>query len=221
MPQDLQKTLDFLRDLRDNNERPWFEANRKRYQEARAAFETLIEDVLLAFSDVEDLDDTSVKDCVYRINRDVRFSKDKSPYKVNMGAIIGRGGRKGNAPSYYLQIQPCECFIAGGVYMPDMAQLGRIRDFIAEDARELRGILADAEFQKYYTFSGDQLKTAPKGYPADHPDIDLLRYKQFLASHMLSEADVLSDDLVPHIVAACKALKPFVHYFHDVLTQER
>jgi uncharacterized protein (TIGR02453 family) len=102
MPQDLQKTLDFLRDLRDNNERVWFEANRKRYQEARAAFETLIEDVLLAFGEVEDLGDTSVKECVYRINRDVRFSKDKSPYKVNMGAIIARGGRKGNAPSYIL-----------------------------------------------------------------------------------------------------------------------
>src|SRR4051794_21376483 len=105
MPQNLQLTLDYLEDLRFNNNKTWFDENRTRYNQARSNFEALLADILQHFAPVEDVGKTAAKDCMFRINRDVRFSKDKTPYKINMGALIGNGGRKTNERSYYLNIE--------------------------------------------------------------------------------------------------------------------
>ena len=110
MPQNLQFTLDFLEELRFNNNKTWFDENRKRYDQARAYVEELVTDVIAHFAPVEDLGKTSAKDCIFRINRDVRFSKDKTPYKLIMGALIGKGGRKTAERSYYLNIEPGNSF---------------------------------------------------------------------------------------------------------------
>jgi uncharacterized protein (TIGR02453 family) len=118
MTPDLLSAINFLEDLRFNNSREWFNANRKRYDEARGAFEALVAEVMDQFAPVEDLGKTTVKDCIFRINRDVRFSKDKSPYKTNFGALIGNGGRKATGRTYYINLEPGESFIAGGVYAP-------------------------------------------------------------------------------------------------------
>jgi len=216
---DLQTTLDFLRDLSSNNNREWFEANRKRYTDARAAFESLINDLIFRFTPIEDLGGTTAKDCMFRINRDVRFAKDKSPYNAHMSATIASGGRKGEGRSYYIQIQPDnESFIGGGLYQPDSTQLGKIRDDLAEGTRGFRKIINAPKFKEYFgDVQGEALKTTPKGYPKDHPDMDLLRMKQFLATHAIPDAQIATPDLADHVLDVCAAIKPFVNYFHEVL----
>jgi uncharacterized protein (TIGR02453 family) len=218
MPQNLQQTLDFLTDLRFNNHKSWFDENRPRYEKAKRAFEELVTDVMRQFAPVDDLGDTTLKACVYRINRDVRFSKDKTPYKPWMAALVARDGRKSTGRAYYIQIQPGESMIAGGEYMPSPDNLKAIRRYIAAHGDQLRQILASESFVKYFgAMEGERLKTAPKGYSMDHPYIDLLQYKQFLAAHPLTDEQVLSDDLSAYIIEVCQALKPFVGYLVDAL----
>ena len=184
MPANLRDTLDFLRDLRAHNDRAWFDQNRKRYDSARGSFELLVTELIILSGSFEDLGSVTADQCIYRIYRDVRFSPDKTPYKTNMGAVIGKGGRKTVGRSYYLQIGPeGESFIAAGLYMPSKEQLELMRRAIASDSSPLRKILNKRDFKRYFSgLEGEQLKTAPQGYAKDHPDIDLLRYKQFLAS---------------------------------------
>lgn len=219
MPKSLQVTLDFLIDLRFNNSRSWFEENRARYEQARRSVEVLIEDIIRQFAPVEDLGKLTPKECMFRINRDVRFSKDKSPYKTAMGIVIGKGGRKSTERSYYLHIEPNDsAFIAAGVYDPSPEQLKAIRQAIAEKPEALQKIITAPDFVRYFkTLEGEKLKTAPKGFAADHPAIDLLKHKQFLASHPLTDADLLKDDLAAYFVQVCAALKPLETYFQNII----
>jgi uncharacterized protein (TIGR02453 family) len=223
MAGNLHHTLDFLRDLRNNNERTWFNANKKRYEQARAAFESIVSEVIGRFDGIDDLGGITAGDAMFRINRDVRFSPDKSPYKTAMGALLGTEGRKSTGRSYYLQIQPDGgSLLAGGLYaaMPD--QLAAMRQAIAADARPLQEILAAPDFVKYFkTMDGEQVKTTPKGYSKDHPAIDLLRYKQFMATHPLTDEQVTGGDLVDHVLDVYRAMKPFVTYLYDVLGTNR
>jgi len=219
MPENLRYTLEFLRDLRANNNRPWFEQNRKRYDTARGYLDEFITDLIIQCGQFEDLGSVTADQCIYRIYRDVRFSPDKTPYKTNLGAVIGKGGRKTIGRSYYVQIGPeGESFIAAGLYMPSKEQLEQMRRAIAADSSTLRKILDKRDFKRYFSgLEGEQLKTAPQGYGKDHPDIDLLRYKQFLASSPLSEEQVLSPDLTDYVAEGFKALKPLETYIHEVL----
>ncbi|MBC8100061.1 MAG: DUF2461 domain-containing protein [Armatimonadetes bacterium] len=219
MPSSLQPTLDFLRDLRSNNTREWFEANRKRYDAAKSAVEALARDLIAQFTPIEsDLGALAPKDCLFRINRDVRFSADKTPYKTNMGMVIGRGGRKGDGRSYYLHIEPDgNSFIGGGVYAPSPEQLRAIREEIATHPQRLQNILNAPDFVGYYgTLQGDTLKTMPKGYPADHPSAALLKHKTWVALHPLSDEQLLSDSFSAYYLAACAALKPLEAYLKAI-----
>lgn len=210
--------LAFLEELRFNNTREWFEANRKRYAGVQAAVEALLTEIMVRFGPVEDLGKTTPKDCLFRIHRDVRFSKDKSPYKTAIGAVIGQGGRKSTGRSYYLHLEPGGCFIAAGVYDPQPEQLKRIREAIAADAAPLRAIIAAPEFQRTLgRLRGETLARPPKGYAADHPAIDLLRHKQFLGVHDLTDEQVQAADFPAHMVAVCAALKPLETYLQGVL----
>ena len=142
MPATLQITLDFLTELRFNNHKTWFDENRARYQKARSAFEEFVGGLIRQFSAVEDLGETSVKDCLYRINRDIRFSKDKSPYNAHMAALLARGGRKAGGRAYYIHIEPGGAsMIAGGEYMPSPENLGKIRRHIAQTGDQFKAIL--------------------------------------------------------------------------------
>jgi uncharacterized protein (TIGR02453 family) len=214
MANSLAPTLDFLRDLRSNNNKPWFDANKARYIEASAAFEQLVSDLLEHFGVVDDLGGVSAKDCIFRIYRDTRFATDKSPYKIGMGALLGRGGRKHDGRSYYLHIEPDgQSMLAGGFFAPTPAELERVREAIARDASELKEIIGGADFARYFgSMQGETLKTAPQGYPKDHPDVALLRHKQFLAESAMSDKQVLAPDLIPHILRVFTAMKPFVTY---------
>lgn len=221
MSHDLQFTFSFLEDLRFNNNKTWFDENRKRYDQARAHFEALVGDVLQQFAPVEDVGKTIVKECVFRINRDVRFSKDKSPYKPNMSAVIAKGGRKTNERGYYLHLEPGASMIAAGAYDPMPEHLKQIRAAIAADnGKKLTAIISHPDFKKYFgTMQGEALKTMPKGYATDHPAIDLLKQKQFIAIHKLNDADVLQENFTAHVINVCLALKPFERFFNDITSQ--
>ena len=136
---DIEGALAFLRDLKAHNDRGWFESNRPRYEAARAAFEGLVGDLISRFGAVDDLCGASPRDCVFRINRDIRFSADKSPYKTSMGALLGPSGRKSGVRSYYLHLEPDgNSMLAGGLHSPEPGELAKIRRAIEEDAHPHR-----------------------------------------------------------------------------------
>lgn len=220
-------TLDFFRDLAQNNNREWFHANRKRYDVAKAEFERFVGRILAGVSAFEPLPNTDVKDCIFRINRDIRFSKDKSPYKLNFAAAIGPGGRHSGRIDYYIHIQPgdeenaAQSFIGGGMWQPTPAHLAKFRQEIDYNAGELKGIIEEETFRSYFPeIWGETMKTAPKGYTADHPDIELLRRKQLFFMHRFTDADVLSPDFADEIIHGCRLLKPYTDFLNYLFFEE-
>lgn|SRR5574341_1559662 len=219
-PIDLKPTLEFLRDLKQNNNKAWFEKNRKSYQRAKESFEVFIDQFIDEFRPTEDFGGLSAKDCTFRINRDMRFSKDKSPYKTNMAADVARGGRRSETLGYYFHVAPKgESMIAGGLYMPTSEQLTKVRKAIARDANRLKKIINGKEFIRYFgSMEGEKLKMAPSGYAKDHPEIELLKFKQFLAAHPFPDQEVLSPDFLTNTIQVARALKPFLDYLNSVLS---
>lgn len=221
MPRIQPATLDFLRDLRRNNNRDWFEHHKDRYLTARANMEEFVTALLARMQETDVIETPSAKKSLFRIYRDIRFSKDKTPYKINMGGSLRRAGaeRRGG---YYYSIRPeGESVIGGGFYGPQRDDLLRIRQEIAADAQPLREILADPRFREFYgELQGDTLKTAPKGFDRDHSDIDLLRHKSFIAMRQCSDAEVLAPDYLDRIVDGWQRLRPFFDYMSVVLTTD-
>jgi uncharacterized protein (TIGR02453 family) len=221
MPRIEAATLDFLRDLRRNNNRDWFGTHKNRYLAARTNMEEFVTALLARMQEIDVIETPSAKKSLFRIYRDIRFSKDKTPYKINMGGSLRRAGaeRRGG---YYYSIQPGgESVIGGGFYGPAREDLLRIRQEIAADAQPLRDILADPRFREFYgELTGDRLKTAPKGFDRDHPDIDLLRYKHFIAMRKCGDAEVTAPDYLDRIVDGWQRLRPFFDYMSVVLTTD-
>jgi len=213
----LEPVLDFLIHIQDNNNREWFEENRIEYQLAKKQFENLIDRVIDEFKKTEDLGDITAKDCVMRIFRDMRFSKDKSPYQTHFSAAIAIGGKKSLRMPYYLQIAPSDrSFIAGGLYMPTSSQLGQFRKSIDRNSKSFKAIINAKAFKDIFgDLSGEKLKTVPQGYHHDHKDIEILRMKQVIASHSVSDKTVLSKDFSNQIVEAFTELKPMLDYLND------
>jgi len=216
----LKPVLDFLTELQQHNNKPWFEENRAAYEKAKAQFEAFVGQLIERFSAFEDLSGVSARDCVMRIYRDIRFSKDKSPYRTNMSASIAPGGRKSSSLGYYIHVTPHdETLLAGGLYMPAPEQLARFRGAIDREASRFKGILNGKDFQRYFgTIGGERLKTAPQGYSRDHAELELLRLKQIVAIHRWSDAAVLSPRFTSQVVAAARVLKPFLDYLNGILS---
>ena len=208
-----QSTLDFLAGLKKNNDRDWFARNRKIYDIAKSEFELFIQAIIGEITEFDPiLKGLEANTCIFRINRDTRFSKDKSPYKTNFGAFVVRGGRKNGDkfPGYYIHIEPGSCMIAGGSYVPPSPWLNSIREKIDSDPATFMKIINSRNFKDAYgSLQGEKLKTTPKGYPPDHPNIDLLRHKSFLAIRDLKDKEVLSPDFCATVIKLLKVMKPF------------
>lgn len=208
----LQKTtLDFLEKLKRNNNKEWFDKNRPVYETAKKDFQQFIETLLHSINSFDGLvKGLEAKSCIFRINRDIRFSNDKTPYKSNLAAGISPGGRKSFSPGYYIHLQPGKSFLAGGMWMPPTPQLNAIRQEIDYNAAEFKKIIGHKDFKKY--FGGleeeDKLKTVPKGYSKDHPEIELLKFKSFIVVHDLKDTEVTAKNFITHCSTILKAMYP-------------
>lgn len=213
------QVIQFLQELSENNNREWFQNNKKRYDESREKVlfltEVLINEIRKFDSDIPLLEP---KDCLFRIFRDVRFSNDKRPYKTNFGSFIAKGGRKSIYSGYYFHIEPGGSFVGGGIYMPEAEPLKAIREYIAENGEEFLSIITDKKFKTIFPeMMDDKLKTAPKGYSPDHEFIDLLRYKSFAFSSRLSKSQILADNYIEILVNSFKTLHPVNKFLNEAL----
>ncbi len=211
-----KSTIQFLKDLSNNNNRDWFAENKPRYQEELSnmkAFCAALQDAMSHHDNIE-----SMK--LFRIYRDVRFSKDKSPYKRNFSGGLKRA-TKWLRGGYYFHIEPGASFAAGGFWSPNAPDLKRIRDEIAADDKPLRAIIADADFQNTFEeLKGDAVKTAPKGFSKDHPAIDLIRHKQFIVTRNFTDKEVTSSKFLEELNQTFKNMRPFFNYMSEVLTTD-
>lgn len=212
--------FDFLKTLRENNNREWFAAHKEEFLEQQGVIERIAEEILARLN-VHDLIETPTgKKSLYRIYRDVRFSKDKTPYNTHWSGGFRRATqwRRGG---YYFHIEPGNSFVGGGFFGPNAEDLRRIREDISFDPEPLRSILQSEQFVAYFgSLQGEQLKTTPKGFAPDDAAVDLLRYKQFLLIRRLSDAEVLSGDFVKLVDETFIAMRPFLDYMSIVLSSD-
>lgn len=218
-----KSTLTFLKQLAKNNDREWFNENKAAYEAGRDNVAEFAQALMNRLSETDVLSTESGKKSMFRIYRDVRFSKNKDPYKTNYAGQFVRDGKQRRG-GYYYNISPVgdwRSFIGGGFYGMEKHDLKRMREELAVDATELRAIIADKDFVRIFgELQGEQLKTAPQGYPKDHRNIDLLRYKQFYAGRDFSDQEVLSADFLDMAHEAMLTLRPFFDYFTEVLTTD-
>ena len=216
------QTLKFLNQLKKNNNKPWFDDHRAQYEAARIDFSNFIQLVI----DAVQKTDTTItgltsKDCMFRINRDIRFSKDKTPYKTNFGASIKRGGRKSVYAGYYFHCSPGESFVGGGLWMPETVDLKKVRQEIDYNWDEFQNIIKEKNFKKIYgdIYKGGDvsLSTLPKGYEKDNPAIDYLKLKSFIAETRIADEELTKATLHKKTVAAFEALQPLLNFINNAL----
>lgn len=217
-------SLQFLKNLEQNNNREWFHANRKDYDQAKEDFDNLCQMVLTEIAKFqENLLNTSVKSCIFRINRDIRFSLDKSPYKNHLAAAFGPGGRNSGKVDFYLHIQPNDkSFLGGGMWFPTSTQLISFRQEIDYSPQRLKSIIEEKDFKSYFNeIHGEKLKKMPKGYSAEHPDIELLKYKELFFIHRFTDEKTLNKTFISEVVNGCRILKPYLEYINNLFFDEK
>ncbi len=212
--------LDFLKELALNNDRDWFNANKPTYEKAKKVVEDFVQSLIFELSVFDkSLIGLEAKKTMFRIYRDVRFSKNKLPYKTNMGSYISAGGKKSEKASYYLHLEPGSSFLAGGSYRPQSENLKKIRQEILYNTKEYKHLLDSNPIKKYFDgVRGEKLKRPPIGFPADFHDIELLKNKDFIMVHEISDDIVFSDDFLSYTVNVFKALKPFNDFLNRSIT---
>lgn len=209
-----KSVLDFLSQLAKNNNREWFTENKTAFQVEEQKAKTFFHEINTELQKQDSIESVQV----YRIYRDVRFSKDKSPYKKYLSAWYSRT-KPFYRGSYYLHLEPGNSFVEGGFWAPNAEDIKRIRKEFELDDTEIRQIMAAAGFKKYFgTMEGEELKTAPKGFDKAHKAIDLIRKKQFLVVRRFTDNQVLDKDFKNEILATFTAMRPFFDYMSDVLT---
>lgn len=216
-----KETFHFLKDLISNNDRDWFQENKSRYEEARQNVEEFADEILKEIKKIDHSipSELSGKKSMMRIYRDVRFSKNKLPYKNNFGIGISSSGKGGDTPGYYIQIQPNESFIAGGYWMPQADHLKAIRQEIDYNTQDLLKIIEGKGFIDQFggLSQEDKLKTTPKGYDANHQHIELLRLKSFTVSKKLDDDDLNSSKGIEAIVDSLKQINPLTLFLKQAI----
>jgi uncharacterized protein (TIGR02453 family) len=215
----MKKSLSFIADLKNNNNREWFQANRSRYEDARGEFIAFVEILVSEIGVFDpDLGPVNPRNTIFRINRDIRFSKDKSPYKTNFGSFIIKGGRKSGNAGYYFHLEPGGTFIGGGIYYPEAEILKRVREEIYGNPEEFREIIKENTFYDYFGEMYDhRLKTVPKGYPKDFEHIDLLRYKSYIVSKAYKDKLASGDGLLEETIKAFRLMYPLIRFINFAL----
>lgn len=215
-----KSSLDFLTQLKENNNKPWFEANKPKYLIELNHIESFAGALLHELSKTDVLETASGKKSVYRIYRDIRFSKDKTPFKTFWGGSYTRATKERRG-GYYFHIEAGNSFFAGGFWGPNTTDLKRIRSEFAHDAQPMQKILSSKSFvSNFGTLQGEQLKTAPKGFDVNHEAIDLLRYKQFLVIKRFTDDEILSPHFLEQALETFKNMRPFFDYMSEVLTTD-
>ena len=217
-------TLLFLKNLKKNNNKEWFDVNRKKYESAKQDFVTFVNNILQQLSQTDNsIAHLQAKDCIFRINRDIRFSKDKSPYKTNMGAFFSKGGKKVHLAGYYFHLEPGNCFVGGGIYLPDGDAIKKIRQEIDYSFKEFSSIISHKNFKK--EFGGldlseeNGLAREPKGYDKNNQAIEYLKLKNWMAFKPLSDAEITNADLLKKTVSAFNSIHPLVAFLNRAIEE--
>ena len=208
-----KETFTFLNKLKSNNNRPWFEKNRALYEKARAEYLSFTTRLVEGIWKIESIPEKEPAKYMHRIYRDIRFSKDKTPYKSHFSSIIERGSENQKCPVYF-HIQPGKSMMGGGVWDPSSDTLKKIRQEIDYNSAGLKKIINTKDFLKYFgKISGDKLSRPPKGYEADNPNIEFLKFKQLYIERSFDDDLVLSKQFIPELLKSYKAALPFFTFF--------
>jgi|SRR5688572_7916872 len=215
-------TLKFLKGLKKNNNKPWFDAHRDDYEEARKDFENFIQSVIDRHGKKDDdIKNLTAKKCLFRINRDVRFAKDKSPYKKNFAASMDKGGKKSGLAGYYFHLEPGNSFLGAGIWQPEPPSLKNIRQEIDYNADEFRKIVSSAKFKKVfgglYTGEDVQLKKLPHGFEKDNPAAEYLKFKSWMVLQEITDEELLSKTLLKKTLDAFAMAQPFIKFINRPL----
>ncbi|MBO6523298.1 MAG: DUF2461 domain-containing protein [Balneolaceae bacterium] len=219
MSQIQKKSYQFLEDLKKNNNREWFTENKPIYLKAHQNIIHFIDALIAEMKKIDNIENDSGKKAMFRIYRDVRFAKDKSPYKTHFAASLKRATRwlRGG---YYIHFEPGKTFIAAGFWQPDKDDIKLIRDELSHDANPFREIINNPGFKKVWgELEGETVKTAPRGYAKDDPNIDLIRHKGYIFSKQFTEKEVFSEDFVFEVTKSFLTIRPFFDYMSEVLTR--
>ncbi len=215
-----KESLDFLKILSKNNNREWFNGHKERYIAAHENLITFADALIIEMNKHDHLETESGKKSLFRIYKDVRFSKDKRPYNSHWSGGFRRATKKLRG-GYYFQIKPGNSFVAGGFWGPEPDDLKRIRQDIDVNYKDWKKLLGTRTFSDTFRkLIGEQLDSAPRGYAKNNPAIDLLRYKQFLLRHDFSDSEVCSRDFVFKVNDVYKKMRPFLNYMSEVLTTD-
>lgn len=217
-------TIKFLKDLKKNNNKPWFDANRNQYESAKKNFAEFIQTIIDKHAKKDSsIKELKAKDCMFRINRDIRFSKDKSPYKTNLGASINRGGKKSVFAGYYFHCEPGEHFVGGGIWIPMPPELKKVRQEIDYNLDEFKKIIGSKKFKsvygELYREENVSLSKVPQGFEKDNPAAEYLKLKSFLAMKKIKETDMTSKNLEKQVLEAFDALQPLVEFINKALEE--
>lgn len=221
---DFKPLISFLRELDQNNHKAWFDEHRASYEKAKAINLELAAELIAAIGKWdENISMLQPKDCVFRINRDVRFSKNKAPYKNNMSVYLAPGGKKAERAGYYIHLQPGASFVAGGFYQPNAEVLAKIRQEIDYNLEEWESILQKKSFRNAFPKGldrSDALKKAPRGYESDHPGLAYLQLKSFVAQQPISDEAVWAKSFVPDVIKYFQTLSPFLAFLNRAVDDE-
>ncbi len=214
-----EKLIPFLKKLKTNNNKDWFDKNRSDYDAAREELIELVADVIKKLSKTDPaIESTDARKTLFRINRDIRFSKDKVPYKTNMGASISDGGKKSPKAGYYLHLEPGNCFLAGGIWMPEPENLKKIRQEIDYNGKELEKIIKSKEFKTLFgdLSEEDKLTRVPKDFDPEHPLAEYLKLKSFIVVHEFDDKLVSDPKLADYCVKVFKGIYPLNKFLNVV-----
>jgi uncharacterized protein (TIGR02453 family) len=215
-----KETIDFLKKLKKNNSKEWFDNNRTNYSTAKENYLEFVSEVLQKMKSIDNtLQDIQPKNCVFRINRDVRFSANKDPYKTNFGASFSKGGKKIACAGYYFHLEPGACFIGGGYWMPMADDLHKIRQEIDYSYDEFKKIINEKKFINYFGSldAKEKLVRPPKGYEKDNPALECLKLKNFIVMSTIDDSELLGDGLIKKVIAHFQAMKPLVDFLNRAI----